>query len=230
MDEPIVNSEEATPGQGPLLPLSQFENTGYSGADMNLRGDEYTQCPSFSQRAKDGTDVVSQIPSNGVSIVAGQCHESVGLGGTISTCRNLSEAFEEQQLDAATVSLMSLSQTISSGVPRDRNATARSERICDTGEALSPVECDPWPHLEFAQVDNVLSMTLHDAYKHLQIKELLLALPGKEGKSDGADKVEFYNDIGKKLEVKFSAIRELMRVHTRLGNDIMDFVMSQLYF
>jgi hypothetical protein len=48
MDEPIVNSDEATPGQGPLLILSQFHNTTHSGADMNLRGDEFTQCPSFS--------------------------------------------------------------------------------------------------------------------------------------------------------------------------------------
>jgi len=61
---------------------------------------------------------------------------------------------------------------------------------------------------------------LPDAYKHLQIEELLLALPGREGKSDGVDKVIFYNDKGKEIEVKFSAIRELMRIHTRLGNDI----------
>jgi hypothetical protein len=58
-----------------------------------------------------------------------------------------------------------------------------------------------------------------------------LHCPGKKGrKSDGADKVIFYNDKGKKIEVKFSAIRELMRVHTHIGNDIMDFVMSRLYF
>jgi hypothetical protein len=165
-----------------------------------------------------------------VSIVAGKCHESVGLGGTVSTCRNLNEAFEEQQLDATTVSILNLSQIISSEIPRDPNATARSEMIRDTGEAPSPMECNVWPHLEFVQVENVLSMTLPDAYKHLQIEELLLALPGREGKSDGADKVIFYNDKGKEINVKFFAIRELMRVNTRLGNDIMDFVMSRLYF
>lgn len=92
------------------------------------------------------------------------------------------------------------------------------------------MECDPWPHLEFAQVDKVLSMTLPDAYNHLQIEELLIALPGREGMSDGADKVVFYNDKGKELEVKFSAIRDLMHIRTYLGNDIMDFVMSRLYF
>lgn len=231
MTDLMVNSEEATPGPGPLLTLSQFQNTAHSGADMNLRGDEFTQCPSFAQWAKDGPDVVPQTPYKGVSIVAGHCSESTGLGDTVSTCRNLSVAFEEQeQLDAATVSLVTLSQSICTGVPRVTNATARSERICDTVQAPSPVECDPWPHLEFARVDNVLSMTLPDAYKHLQIEELLIALPGREGKSDGADKVVFYNDKGKETEVKFSAIRELMRVRTRLGNDIVDFVMSRLYF
>lgn len=92
------------------------------------------------------------------------------------------------------------------------------------------MECDPWPHLELVQVDNVLPMTLSDAYKHLQIDELLLTLPGREEKSDGVDKVVFYNDKGKEIEVKFSAIRDLMRVHTCLENHIMDFVMSRLYF
>ena len=42
MDEPVVNSEEATPGHGPLLTWSQFENTVHSSADMNLQGDEFT--------------------------------------------------------------------------------------------------------------------------------------------------------------------------------------------
>jgi Ulp1 family protease len=42
--------------------------------------------------------------------------------------------------------------------------------------------------------------------------------------------VIFYNDKGKEIEVKFSAIQDLMQICTRLGNDIIDFVMSRLYF
>ena len=83
------------------------------------------------------------------------------------------------------------------------NVTVRFESVRDIGEAPSPVECDPGPYLEFVQVDNVLSMTLHDAYKHLKIEELLLALPEREAKSNGADEVVFYNDKGKEIEVKF---------------------------
>ena len=65
------------------------------------------------------------------------------------------------------------------------------------------MECDHWPYLEFVQVDNVLPMTLPDAYKHLKIEEILLALPEREAKSNGADVVVIYNDKGKEIEVKF---------------------------
>ena len=83
-------------------------------------------------------------------------------------------------------------------------------------------------HVRTLQLSAV--MTLNQAYKYLHVEDLLLALPGRVGKGDGSTEVVFFNEKGKKLEVKFTATRDLRCVRTRLGNDVVDFVMSRFYF
>ena len=70
MTELMANSEECTPGPSPGLTLSQFPNTAHSGADMNLTGEQFTQCPSFGQWANDGINVVPGTPYEGVQTPA----------------------------------------------------------------------------------------------------------------------------------------------------------------
>ena len=231
MPDLMLKKDELHAGEDPVLTLTQFHNTAHQGEDLNLRGDEFTQCPSFAQWAKDGKDEIPETPYKGVSIVAVQCSESTEVGDTVTTCRNLRDAFDEQEhLDVVTDSLVTLSQSICGGETRAVEATARSEIHMDVGDDAEVHHEDPWPHLEFASVDKIASMTLPDAYNYLQIEELLISLPGREGKADGADKVVFYNDKGKEIELRFIEIRNLMRLRTRLGNDIVDVVMSRLYF
>ena len=88
----------------------------------------------------------------------------------------------------------------------------------------------PWPDFCIIQVGDIGEMSLSQAYSNLHIEDLLRDVPGIGGRRDGADRVVFYNESGKELEVKFSNIRDLKRVRTRLGNDIVDFVMSRLYY
>lgn len=79
-------------------------------------------------------------------------------------------------------------------------------------------------------VADVAVMTLNQAYNYLHVEVLLLAFPRRVGKSDGALEVVFFNEKGKELEVKFTAICDLRCVRTRLGNDVVDFVMSKFCF
>lgn len=97
-------------------------------------------------------------------------------------------------------------------------------------EVTAAVVADPWPGMSIVPIADVAVMTLNQAYNYLHVEDLLLALPGRVGKRDRALEVVFFNEKGKELEVKFAAIRDLKRVRTRLGNDVVDFVMSRFYF
>ena len=88
----------------------------------------------------------------------------------------------------------------------------------------------PWPGCAVVRVEDVAVMTLSQAYNYLHIEDFLQTLPGRQGKRDSATEVVFFSEKNKELEVKFEEIRDLRRVRTRLGNDIVDFVMSRLYF
>ena len=60
--EILGNSVNATPDPSPLLTLSQFKNTAHSRADMVMRGEDFTQCPSFGKWANQHSDLVPETP------------------------------------------------------------------------------------------------------------------------------------------------------------------------
>ncbi|KAG0573021.1 hypothetical protein KC19_VG141700 [Ceratodon purpureus] len=79
-------------------------------------------------------------------------------------------------------------------------------------------------------MEDVGVMTLPQAYNYLHLDDFLQTLPIRGRRRDGAEVVVFFNEKNKELDVWFEAIKALKRVRDRLGNDIVNFVMSRLYF
>lgn len=70
---------------------------------------------------------------------------------------------------------------------------------------------------------------LSEAYVELGIEKLLKAVPSKGIGTITKPVTVLYNQYEKEIEVKDKDIRDLKYPDTRLGNDIMDFVLSRVY-
>lgn len=226
----LANEAHDSPPADALITLSQFENTVHSGVDMNLEGASFSQDPSFVHWVKAGVDDPLRTPTRGVSIVTAQDTTSVEGADNDSTCRNLRDKFEQVEELEAVTHLVSLSQ----GTDRDVRETSKPlvlENPTPTpGDITAAVSSEPWSNCSILQVGDVGVMTLAQAYNYLHVEDHMQSLPGRQGRRDNAREVIFFNEKGKEIGVKFSTIRSLKLVRTRLGNDIVDLVMSRLYF
>ena len=70
---------------------------------------------------------------------------------------------------------------------------------------------------------------LVEVFEYLKIEKLLAELPGQGQGTVRKPETVFYTHCKKEMEVTHDAIRGLTRLKTRLGNDIVDFVMSRVY-
>ena len=71
--------------------------------------------------------------------------------------------------------------------------------------------------------------SLPQVYDDLRLDTLLKAVPTVGEGSSRRPETVFYNHCGKEVEVRHKAIRELKKAKSRLGNDIVDFVLSRVY-
>ena len=228
--ESILHEDNVSPGAAPLLTLSQFNNSAHAGHDVVVENDTFSQDPSFHQWIRGDVQKHVHTPYKGVSIVAGQDSGHLVFADEATTCRNLAQSFEEEEELEAVSQLVNLSQA----AERDTNVGLWKKPVMRSrnyakGEA-SRKGTDSSTELCLIQVGEIGVMTLAQAYAHLRIEDLLRKLPGREGKKEPADGVVFFNESHKELEVRFCNIRDLKRVRTRLGNDVVDFVMSQMYY
>ena len=223
--------ERESPTTDSLLTLSQFHNTAHSGQDMGLASGTLSQDPSFGHWVKEPDGGSLQTPYKGISIVTSVSTGSGSLGDDISTVRNLSKLFAEEGISEGELApnLQILSNAADCEVPSVSRVPSWGYGPMSP-KRLGGLAIEPWPDCSLVPVADVVVMNIPQAFSYLHIEKLLKALPGCEGKKDKAEAVVFFNEKGKELEVKFKAIHDLKRVRTRLGNDIVDFVMSRLYF
>ena len=104
----ILAEETTSPTSTDYLTLSQFENTAYSGPDMNIGVSTFSQVPSFGQWENSSV----QTPYKGVSIVTGQRSGTKEIPDEVPTCRNLTESFEEAEDLEVVSQLISLSKVV----------------------------------------------------------------------------------------------------------------------
>ena len=223
----ILEEQSSPPLQAPLLTLSQFDNTAHAGADMVVEETSFSQDPSFHQWMKGNPEAHIRTPYKGVSIVSGNSAPEETLKTKDSTCRNLRATFdEEEDLEVTAAELVNLSQRSEKKCKKIDGEVA----IVEDKDLANVMATDPWPGCAIVGVEDVAVMTLSQAYHYLHMEDFLQTLPGRQGRRDGADEVIFFNEKKKELEVKFQEIRDLKRARTRLGNNIVDFVMSRVYF
>jgi hypothetical protein len=226
----LANEAHDSPPADAVITLSQFENIVHSGVDMNLEGASFSQDPSFVHWVKGGVDDPLQTPTRGVSIVTAQDTTYVEVADNANTCRNLRDKFEQVEELEAVTHLVSLSHGTNHDVRVTSKPLVHENTSPTPGDITAAVSSEPWSNCSILQVGYVGVMTLAQAYNHLHVEDHLLRLPGRQGRRDNAREVIFFNEKGKEIGVKFSTIRDLKLVRTRLGNDIVDFVMSRLYF
>ena len=89
-------------------------------------------------------------------------------------------------------------------------------------DATSPL----WRVLD---ANSLIVSSLSEVYERLEIEKLLKAIPSKRSGIIAKPVTGFYNQFQKEIEVNHKDVRELRKVNTRLGNDVMDFVLSRLY-
>lgn len=176
---------------------------------------------------KVNPDRIVRTPYKGVSIVPGNINPGLPTVHKDSTCKNLSTLFDEENiLEDTAAELVNLSQCSNM---KSKSTDEQADCVEET-EVARVMAATPWPNCAILGVRDVGLMTLSQTYNYLHIDDFLQTLPGQKGRKDNAVEVVFFSEKNKELQVKFQEIRDLRRVRTRLGNDIVDFVMSRLYF
>lgn len=66
-------------------------------------------------------------------------------------------------------------------------------------------------------------------YVRLEINKLIKTIPSQGSGTIKTPVTNFYNQFQKEIEVKHKDIRSLRNLKTRIGNDVMDFVLSRVY-
>ena len=223
----ILEDNSSPPVLTPLITLSQFHNTAHGGEDMVVDETAFSQDPSFQNWVKGNPDANVRAPYKGVSIIPDNSGPQLPIVHKDSTCRNLRATFdEEEELEDTAAELVNLAQQSDL---ESKSAIGEADTVEDK-EVARVVAAAPWPGCAIIRLEEVAVMTLSQAYNYLHVEDLMQTLPGRRGKRDGALDVVFFSEKNKEMEVKFQAIRDLKRVRTRLGNDIVDFVMSRLFF
>lgn len=70
---------------------------------------------------------------------------------------------------------------------------------------------------------------LVEVYEYFRVEKLLSELPAQGEGNIWKPQIVFYSHCQKEMEVTHDAIRGLKRLKSRLGNDVVDFVMSRVY-
>ena len=146
---------------------------------MNIGVSTFSHVPSFGQWENSSV----QTSYRGVSIVSGQRSGTKEISDEVPTCRNLTESFEDAEDLKVVSQLVSLSKVVDQGALE--------------AEVAAAVVAEPWPGTSIVHIADVVVMTLNQAYKYLHMEDLLLALPGRVGKRNGATEVVFFNEKGK---------------------------------
>lgn len=164
----------------------------------------FSQNPSFGRWVRESVGESLLTPSKGVSIVTSICTRLGSLQDDISTVKNLSKVFAEEGDTGGEVvtDLQILFIAADSQVPDVSLAPSWGKGL-PSPKRMGGSATEPWPDCFVVQVGDVGVMNIPQAYNYLHIDNLLMAVPGREGRRDGAEFVVFFNEKGKELEDHF---------------------------
>lgn len=194
-------------GHEPLVTVTQVIR-GVHDVQIPQQGTEFEA--SLSQWMVASTPDLARTPPRGVlrELDANEVGQSVQQG--VDSCsRRLQDQFEQEMATTEHIS-MSTDDGLAVGSRGGTfSATSSDSKILD------------------AKVFK--GNTLWEVYSQLKIDALLKAVPTQDKGTVRTKDIVFFNHCGKEMTLKHKDIRELKNSEVRLGNDIVDFVLSRIY-
>ena len=226
----IMQAIEVEPnqeGHEPLVTVTQVIK-GVHDVQIPQQGTEFEA--SLSQWMVASTLDLAKTPLRGM--LRERVEKEVGQSvqqGVDSCLRRLQDQFDEEKDMATNEHVGYLSHTSSCSVDGHHRAISIS-----MGDGLS-VDSRGGTFLGGSFDCRIMDAkvfkgnTLWEVYSQLQIDALLKAVPTQGKGTVRKKETVFFNHCGKELTLKHKDIWELKNSKVRLGNDVVDFVLSRIY-